>query len=77
MRGRGRPCNNVYMRNEIDERSRKKSDGECQCSLYPLVGMNGFVGAGVKKAENRMAVRVLVLFFWFGVGNVFDSHGDL
>ena len=52
-----------------------KPDGACP--LYPLVGMNGFVGAGVKKAENRMAVRVVVLLFWIGVGNLFDSHGDL
>ena len=52
-----------------------KSDGDCP--LYPLVGVNRFVGAGVKKAENRMAVRVLALFFWIGVGKLFDSHRDL
>ena len=47
------------------------------CHLYTLVGMNGlFVGAGVEKAEYRMTVRVVVLF-WFGIGHLFDGHGDL
>ena len=67
--------NSIYTRDEIDERDRMKSDGECP--LYLLVGMNEFVGTGVEKAENRIGVRVLSLFFWFGVGNLFDSHRDL
>ena len=67
--------NSIYTRVEIDERDIMKSDGECP--LYLLVGMNGFVGTGVEKAENRIGVRVLSLFFWFGVGNLFDGHRDL